>query len=163
MGRSGLPSYTRNGAAWPDHGPARIRWAAVRYFLRYSKFLTVQSWIQHWSEHVDVLLLRIFGDSKELGVYAQMQQIVGVSFSLSVRSLDQVANAAWLFAAIARCIPQARRRTYAARLRNVLAVRRRRPQMAIGRIVGATALLSLFAFQLGRDSGRDSGGSVNGI
>ena len=82
-------------AAWPDLGPARIRWAAVRYFLRYSKFLTVQSWIQHWAEHVDVLLLRVFGDSKELGVYAQMQQIVGVSFSLSVRSLDQVANAAY--------------------------------------------------------------------
>jgi O-antigen/teichoic acid export membrane protein len=62
--------------------------------VEHSKFLTIQSWIQHWSEHIDVLLLRVFGNSKELGVYAQMQQIVGVSFSLSVRSLDQVANAA---------------------------------------------------------------------
>jgi O-antigen/teichoic acid export membrane protein len=82
-------------AAWPDLGPARIRWAAVRYFLRYSKFLTVQSWIQHWSEHIDVLLLRVFGNPKELGSYAQMQQVIGISFSLSVRSLDQVANAAY--------------------------------------------------------------------
>jgi O-antigen/teichoic acid export membrane protein len=82
-------------AAWPDLGPARIRWAAVRYFLRYSKFLTVQSWIQHWSEHIDVLLLRVFGNPNELGSYAQMQQVIGVSFSLSVRSLDQVANAAY--------------------------------------------------------------------
>jgi O-antigen/teichoic acid export membrane protein len=81
--------------AWPDLGPARIRWTAVRYFLRYSKFLTVQSWVQHWAEHMDVLLLRVFGDSKGLGAYAQMQQVVGVSFSLSVRSLDQVANAAY--------------------------------------------------------------------
>jgi hypothetical protein len=41
------------------------------------------------------LLLRVLGSSKELGAYAQMQQVVGVSFSLSVRSLDQVANAAY--------------------------------------------------------------------
>jgi O-antigen/teichoic acid export membrane protein len=81
--------------AWPDLGPARIRWAVVRYFLRYSKFLTAQSWIQHWAEHVDVLLLRILGGWRELGAYAQMQQVLGVTFSLSVRSLDQVANAAY--------------------------------------------------------------------
>ena len=82
-------------AAWKDLGPARIRSAAVRYFFRYSKYLTIQSWIQHWAEHIDVLLLRVFGSSKELGAYAQMQQVVGVSFSLSVRSIDQVANAAY--------------------------------------------------------------------
>jgi O-antigen/teichoic acid export membrane protein len=82
-------------AAWPDLGPARIRWVVIRYFLRYSKFLTIQSWIQHWAEHVDVWLLRVFAGSSELGAYAQMQQVVGISFSLSVRSLDQVANAAY--------------------------------------------------------------------
>jgi O-antigen/teichoic acid export membrane protein len=81
--------------AWSDLGPGRIRWAAVRYFLRYSKFLTLQSWIQHWAEHIDVLLLRVFSSAKELGAYAQMQQVVGVSFYLSVRSFDQVANAAY--------------------------------------------------------------------
>ena len=38
-------------------------------------------------------------------------------------------------------------------LRHVLVVRGCRPEVAIGRIVGVTTLLSLFAFQLGRDSG----------
>jgi hypothetical protein len=58
-------------------------------------FSTLQSWIQHWAEHIDVLLLRVFSSAKELGAYAQMQQVVGVSFYLSVRSFDQVANAAY--------------------------------------------------------------------
>jgi uncharacterized membrane protein len=63
--------------------------------MRYAKYLTAQSWIQHWAEHIDVLLLRLFGNQTELGAYAQMQQVVGVTFYLSVRSLDQVANATY--------------------------------------------------------------------
>ena len=78
-----------------DLGSARIRWGAIRYFMRYAKYLTAQSWIQHWAEHIDVLLLRLFGNQSQLGAYAQMQQVVGVTFCLSVRSLDQVANAAY--------------------------------------------------------------------
>jgi O-antigen/teichoic acid export membrane protein len=78
-----------------DLGAARIRWEVVRYFFRYAKLLTAQSWIQHWAEHIDVLLLRVFGNQSELGAYAQMQQVLGVTFYLSVRSLDQVANAAY--------------------------------------------------------------------
>jgi O-antigen/teichoic acid export membrane protein len=78
-----------------DLGPARIRRGVVRYFFRYTKLLTAQSWIQHWAEHIDVLLLRVFANQSELGAYAQMQQVLGVTFHLSVRSLDQVANAAY--------------------------------------------------------------------
>jgi O-antigen/teichoic acid export membrane protein len=78
-----------------DLGPARIRRSVVGYFFRYVKLLTAQSWIQHWAEHIDVLLLRVFGNQSELGAYAQMQQVAGVAFYLSVRSLDQVANASY--------------------------------------------------------------------
>jgi O-antigen/teichoic acid export membrane protein len=67
----------------------------IRYFGRYARILTVQSWIEHAGEHIDVALLRLLSVPSELGDYARVKQVSGIVFSLSVRLVDQVAAATY--------------------------------------------------------------------
>ncbi|MBV9391660.1 MAG: oligosaccharide flippase family protein [Verrucomicrobia bacterium] len=92
-----LESFTRwIGLLYLEPGclkSTRIPRSVFAYFVRYAKILTAQSWVQHFSEQLDVLLLRYLAGPTELGNYSRLRQIIGISFSLSVRSVDRVASA----------------------------------------------------------------------
>jgi hypothetical protein len=47
--------------------PARIPKRVWRYFMTYARILTAQSWIQHFSEHLDVALMRALAGPAEFG------------------------------------------------------------------------------------------------
>ena len=110
--------------------PARIPKRVWRYFISYAKILTAQSWIQHFSEHVDVALMRALAGPVELGAYARMKQILGVTFSLSVRLVDKVASA-----------------TYSAEQQSIDHLRRSTMQFLLLMLTGAAfALAGTYAF-----------------
>ena len=75
--------------------PVTVPRKVIRYFGRYARILTIQSWIQHVGEHTDVALLRLLSNPGELGDYARVKQVLGIVFSLGVRLVDQVAAATY--------------------------------------------------------------------
>ena len=58
-----------------------------RYYFGFAKLLAPKSWIETFGGNLDVLLLRVFTNNVEIGIYDRTMQLLRIPLSLSVTSL----------------------------------------------------------------------------
>jgi O-antigen/teichoic acid export membrane protein len=66
-----------------------------RYYFKFAKLLAPKTWIETFGGNLDVLLLRIFTNNFEIGVFERTMQLLRVPLSLSVNLIDAVAGASY--------------------------------------------------------------------
>jgi O-antigen/teichoic acid export membrane protein len=66
-----------------------------KYYLRFAKLLTPKAWIETFGANLDILLLRVFTNNFEIGVFDRTMQLLRVPLSLSVNLIDAVAGASY--------------------------------------------------------------------
>ena len=66
-----------------------------KYYLRFAKLLAPKAWIETFGANLDVLLLRVFTNNFEIGVFDRTMQLLRVPLSLSVNLIDAVAGASY--------------------------------------------------------------------
>lgn len=66
-----------------------------KYYLEFAKLLAPKAWIETFGANLDVLLLRIFTNNFEIGVFDRTMQLLRVPLSLSVNLIDAVAGASY--------------------------------------------------------------------
>jgi O-antigen/teichoic acid export membrane protein len=66
-----------------------------RYYRRFARLLTPQTWLEALFGNLDVLLLKVFATQTELGIYERTQQVARIPISTSVNLVDRVASAAY--------------------------------------------------------------------
>jgi O-antigen/teichoic acid export membrane protein len=69
--------------------------ATYRYYFRFAKLLAPKAWVETFGGNLDVLLLRIFTNNFEIGIFDRTNQLLRVPLSLSVNLVDAVAGAAY--------------------------------------------------------------------
>jgi O-antigen/teichoic acid export membrane protein len=69
--------------------------ATYRYYFRFAKLLSPKAWVESFGGNLDVLLLRIFTNNFDIGVFERTSQLLRVPLSLSVNLVDAVAGAAY--------------------------------------------------------------------
>jgi O-antigen/teichoic acid export membrane protein len=69
--------------------------ATYRYYFRFAKLLAPKAWVETFGGNLDVLLLRIFTNNFQIGVFDRTSQLLRVPLSLSVNLVDAVAGAAY--------------------------------------------------------------------
>jgi O-antigen/teichoic acid export membrane protein len=69
--------------------------ATYRYYFRFAKLLTPKAWVETFGGNLDVLLLRVFTNNFEIGIFDRTSQLLRVPLSLSVNLVDAVAGAAY--------------------------------------------------------------------
>jgi O-antigen/teichoic acid export membrane protein len=80
---------------YPALTGARPTKEAYKYYLRFAKLLAPKAWIETFGANLDVLLLRIFTNNFQIGVFDRTTQLLRVPLSLSVNLVDAVAGAAY--------------------------------------------------------------------
>jgi len=65
------------------------------YYFGFAKLLAPKAWIETFGTNLDVLLLRIFTNTIEIGIFDRTMQLLRVPLSLSVNLIDAVAGAAY--------------------------------------------------------------------
>ena len=66
-----------------------------RYYFGFAKLLAPKSWIETFGGNLDVLLLRVFTNNVEIGIYDRTMQLLRIPLSLSVNLIDAVAGASY--------------------------------------------------------------------
>ena len=66
-----------------------------RYYFGFAKLLAPKSWLEILGGNIDVLLLRVFTNNVEIGIYDRTMQLLRVPLSLSVNLIDAVAGASY--------------------------------------------------------------------
>ena len=78
--------------ALTDGKPTR---ETYNYYLRFAKLLAPKAWIETFGANLDVLVLRIFTNNFEIGVFDRTMQLLRVPLSLSVNLIDAAASASY--------------------------------------------------------------------
>jgi O-antigen/teichoic acid export membrane protein len=68
---------------------------SYQYYLKFAKLLAPKTWLETFGVNLDVLLLRIFTNNFEIGVFERTMQLLRVPLSLSVNLIDAVAGASY--------------------------------------------------------------------
>jgi O-antigen/teichoic acid export membrane protein len=66
-----------------------------QYYLRFAKLLGPKAWIETFGSNLDVLLLRIFTNNLEIGIFDRTMQLLRIPLALSVNLIDAVAGASY--------------------------------------------------------------------
>jgi O-antigen/teichoic acid export membrane protein len=66
-----------------------------RYYFGFAKLLAPKAWIETFGVNLDVLLLRIFTNTVEIGIYDRTMQLLRIPLALSVNLIDAVAGASY--------------------------------------------------------------------
>jgi len=68
---------------------------SYKYYLKFAKLLAPKTWLETFGVNLDVMLLRIFTNNFEIGVFERTTQLLRVPLSLSVNLIDAVAGASY--------------------------------------------------------------------
>lgn len=69
--------------------------AIFRYYFRFAKLLAPEAWIETFGGNLDVLLLRVFTNNVEIGIFDRTMQLLRIPLALSVNLIDAVAGASY--------------------------------------------------------------------
>jgi O-antigen/teichoic acid export membrane protein len=69
--------------------------AIFRYYFRFAKLLAPEAWIETFGGNLDVLLLRVFTNNLEIGIFDRTMQLLRIPLALSVNLIDAVAGASY--------------------------------------------------------------------
>ena len=83
--------------AWqfPSVWHGRATKTIFRYYFGFAKLLAPKTWIEAFGSNLDVLLLRIFTNNVEIGIYDRTTQLLRIPLALSVNLIDAVAGASY--------------------------------------------------------------------
>jgi len=76
---------------WAGRPTRTIFW----YYFGFAKLLAPKAWIEIFGGNLDVLLLRIFTNNVEIGIFDRTMQLLRIPLSLSVNLIDAVAGASY--------------------------------------------------------------------
>jgi O-antigen/teichoic acid export membrane protein len=65
------------------------------YYFGFAKLLAPKAWIETFGGHLDVLLLRVFTNNVEIGIFERTMHFLRVPLALSVNLIDAVAGASY--------------------------------------------------------------------
>ena len=66
-----------------------------RYYFGFARLLAPKAWIETFGGNLDVLLLRVFTNNAEMGVFERTMHLLRVPLALSVNLIDAVAGASY--------------------------------------------------------------------
>jgi O-antigen/teichoic acid export membrane protein len=66
-----------------------------RYYFSFAKLLTPKSWVETFGANLDVLLLKLFTNNVEIGIFDRTMQLLRIPLALSVNLIDAVAGASY--------------------------------------------------------------------
>jgi len=66
-----------------------------RYYFGFAKLLAPKGWIETFGVNLDVLLLRVFTNNVEIGIFDRTMQLLRIPLALSVNLIDAVAGASY--------------------------------------------------------------------
>jgi O-antigen/teichoic acid export membrane protein len=69
--------------------------AIFRYYFGFAKLLAPKAWIETFGGNLDVLLLRVFTNNVEIGIFERTMHLLRVPLALSVNLIDAVASASY--------------------------------------------------------------------
>jgi O-antigen/teichoic acid export membrane protein len=73
----------------------RVRPEILRYYFSFAKLLTPKSWVETFGANLDVLLLKLFTNNVEIGIFDRTMQLLRIPLALSVNLIDAVAGASY--------------------------------------------------------------------
>jgi O-antigen/teichoic acid export membrane protein len=83
--------------AWqfPSLWVGRPTAAIFRYYFGFAKLLALETWIETFGGNLDVLLLRVFTNNVQIGIFDRTMQLLRIPLALSVNLIDAVAGASY--------------------------------------------------------------------
>jgi O-antigen/teichoic acid export membrane protein len=69
--------------------------AIFHYYFGFAKLLAPKAWIETFGGNLDVLLLRVFTNNVEIGIFERTMHLLRVPLALSVNLIDAVAGASY--------------------------------------------------------------------
>jgi O-antigen/teichoic acid export membrane protein len=69
--------------------------AILGYYFGFAKLLAPEAWIETFGGNLDVLLLRVFTNNIEIGIFDRTMQLLRIPLALSVNLIDSVAGASY--------------------------------------------------------------------
>jgi O-antigen/teichoic acid export membrane protein len=66
-----------------------------RYYFGFAKLLAPEAWIETFGGNLDVLLLRVFTNNVEIGIFDRTMHLLRIPLALSVNLIDAVAGASY--------------------------------------------------------------------
>jgi O-antigen/teichoic acid export membrane protein len=80
---------------FPAVWSGRTSIAILHYYFGFAKLLAPKTWIETFGGNLDVLLLKVFTNNVEIGIFDRTMQLLRIPLSLSVNLIDAVAGASY--------------------------------------------------------------------